>query len=44
MTTAQSVTPLATPAKYRDPGLDFFRGLAVFVILLAYTPGNTWTL
>lgn len=44
MTTAQSAAPLVTPAKYRDPRLDFFRGLAMFVILLAHTPGNTWTL
>jgi hypothetical protein len=28
----------------RDPRLDFFRGLAMFIILLAHTPGNTWTL
>lgn len=30
--------------KPRDPRLDFFRGLAMFIILLAHTPGNTWTL
>jgi len=28
----------------RDPRLDFFRGCAMFIILLAHTPGNTWTL
>ncbi len=28
----------------RDLRLDFFRGLAMFIILLAHTPGNTWTL
>ncbi|MSU89452.1 OpgC domain-containing protein [Rhodobacteraceae bacterium 2CG4] len=28
----------------RDPRLDFFRGLAMFIILLAHTPGNPWTL
>ena len=28
----------------RDPRLDFFRGMAMFIILLAHTPGNTWTL
>ncbi|GMG81028.1 hypothetical protein LNKW23_02400 [Paralimibaculum aggregatum] len=28
----------------RDPRLDFFRGIAMFIILLAHTPGNTWTL
>lgn len=27
----------------RDPRLDFFRGMAMFVILLAHTPGNAWT-
>jgi hypothetical protein len=30
--------------RQRDPRLDFFRGLAMFIILLAHTPGNTWTL
>ena len=33
--------PARTP---RDLRLDFFRGLAMFIILLAHTPGNTWTL
>ncbi|MCL5779167.1 OpgC domain-containing protein [Limibaculum sp. FT325] len=28
----------------RDLRLDFFRGLAMFIILLAHTPGNSWTL
>ncbi|MEM9148176.1 MAG: OpgC domain-containing protein [Pseudomonadota bacterium] len=28
----------------RDLRLDFFRGIAMFIILLAHTPGNTWTL
>ncbi len=28
----------------RDLRLDFFRGLAMFIILLAHTPGNGWTL
>jgi len=28
----------------RDPRLDFFRGMAMFIILLAHTPGNSWTL
>ena len=27
----------------RDPRLDFFRGIAMFIILLAHTPGNAWT-
>ncbi|MEM6933315.1 MAG: OpgC domain-containing protein [Pseudomonadota bacterium] len=35
-----------TPAgkRPRDLRLDFFRGIAMFIILLAHTPGNTWTL
>ncbi|MFT6062978.1 MAG: hypothetical protein ACJAVR_003042 [Paracoccaceae bacterium] len=28
----------------RDLRLDFFRGLAMFIILLAHTPNNAWTL
>ena len=32
------------PKKARDLRLDFFRGLAMFIILLAHTPGNPWTL
>ncbi|RMH51236.1 MAG: OpgC domain-containing protein [Alphaproteobacteria bacterium] len=32
------------PNRARDPRLDFFRGLAMFIILLAHTPGNGWTL
>ncbi|MEM8754264.1 MAG: OpgC domain-containing protein, partial [Pseudomonadota bacterium] len=30
--------------KPRDLRLDFFRGMAMFIILVAHTPGNTWTL
>ncbi|MEM1277325.1 MAG: OpgC domain-containing protein [Pseudomonadota bacterium] len=37
--------PQTAPAKrQRDLRLDFFRGMAMFIILLAHTPGNTWTL
>ncbi|MGB0927883.1 MAG: OpgC family protein [Pikeienuella sp.] len=37
--------PDAKPGKKpRDLRLDFFRGLAMFIILLAHTPGNAWTL
>jgi hypothetical protein len=32
------------PARERDLRLDFFRGIAMFIILLAHTPGNGWTL
>ncbi|MEX2520220.1 MAG: OpgC domain-containing protein [Paracoccaceae bacterium] len=42
MTTGQGKT-IAGKAP-RDLRLDFFRGLAMFIILLAHTPGNTWTL
>jgi hypothetical protein len=28
----------------RDPRLDFFRGLAMFIILIAHIPDNPWTL
>ena len=38
-------SPAAAPARrQRDLRLDFFRGLAMFIILLAHTPGNAWTL
>ncbi|MEO0425845.1 MAG: OpgC domain-containing protein [Pseudomonadota bacterium] len=30
--------------KPRDLRLDFFRGLAMFIILMAHIPGNLWTL
>jgi len=36
-----AVTPTATT---RDPRLDFFRGIAMFIILVAHTPGNWLTL
>ena len=36
--------PQNTAGKPRDPRLDFFRGLAMFIILVAHTPGNPWTL
>ncbi|WP_342078798.1 OpgC domain-containing protein [Yoonia sp. SS1-5] len=26
----------------RDPRLDFYRGMAMFIILMAHTPGNWW--
>ncbi|MEO0370865.1 MAG: OpgC domain-containing protein [Pseudomonadota bacterium] len=31
-------------AGIRDPRLDFFRGIAMFIILIAHTPGNWLTL
>ena len=39
------IVPSPAPGKrQRDLRLDFFRGLAMFIILLAHTPGNSWTL
>lgn len=33
------------PAKRpRDPRLDVFRGIGMFIILIAHIPGNSWTL
>ncbi|MEO0938121.1 MAG: OpgC domain-containing protein [Pseudomonadota bacterium] len=44
-TTAEpSAKPLpAHPARVRDLRLDFFRGIAMFIILIAHTPGNFLT-
>lgn len=36
---AAAVTAAATP-RVRDLRLDFFRGIAMFIILMAHTPGN----
>ncbi|QBY02722.1 OpgC domain-containing protein [Rhodophyticola sp. CCM32] len=36
--------PVSTPgARVRDPRLDFYRGIAMFIILFAHTPGNFFT-
>ncbi|MFY0691124.1 MAG: OpgC domain-containing protein [Paracoccaceae bacterium] len=35
--------PAALPASKRDPRLDFYRGIAMFIILFAHTPGNFFT-
>ena len=36
---------MSAPAtRPRDPRLDFFRGLAMFIIVIAHTPWNPWTL
>ena len=44
-TASTNKVPLSAPAKReRDLRLDFFRGIAMFIILLAHTPGNSWTL
>ncbi|WP_295314101.1 OpgC domain-containing protein [Roseobacter sp.] len=34
----------SSPARIRDPRLDFFRGIVMFIILIAHTPGNWLTL
>ena len=33
----------APAATTRDPRLDFFRGIAMYIILVAHIPGNMWT-
>lgn len=33
----------AATATIRDPRLDFYRGIAMFIILIAHIPGNLWT-
>ncbi|MDW3182686.1 OpgC domain-containing protein [Roseobacter sp.] len=38
-----SRTEAAPVAKQRDVRLDFFRGIAMFIILFAHTPGNFFT-
>lgn len=41
---ATKQTPLSSaPVNVRDLRLDFFRGLAMFIILIAHTPGNFLT-
>jgi hypothetical protein len=35
---------MSTPPKLRDPRLDFFRGLGMFIILIAHITNNPWTL
>ncbi|MEM6482665.1 MAG: OpgC domain-containing protein [Pseudomonadota bacterium] len=38
-----SVAAAGASATVRDPRLDFFRGIAMFIILIAHIPGNEWT-
>ena len=40
---AADAPPAKAGARVRDPRLDFYRGIAMFIILLAHTPGNPWT-
>jgi hypothetical protein len=42
--TTTGTSPATAARAPRDQRLDFFRGMAMFIILLAHTPGNTWTL
>ena len=42
-TTAPTAVPSASPVRVRDIRLDFFRGIAMFIILIAHTPGNFLT-
>lgn len=35
---------MARASSPRDPRLDFFRGIAMFIILIAHIPRNPWTL
>jgi hypothetical protein len=46
---SQASTPAARATaagaqRIRDPRLDFFRGIVMFIILIAHTPGNWFTL
>lgn len=34
--------PTPTAARQRDPRLDFYRGIAMFIILVAHIPTNAW--
>jgi hypothetical protein len=48
MAEPNSAVSVAAPAKVyaptvRDPRLDFYRGMAMFIILFAHTPGNFFT-
>jgi hypothetical protein len=35
---------MTTPPRIRDPRLDFFRGVGMFIILIAHITDNPWTL
>ncbi|KIC17671.1 OpgC family protein [Leisingera sp. ANG-Vp] len=35
--------PQSAQPRVRDPRLDFYRGIAMFIILIAHIPGNRWT-
>jgi hypothetical protein len=39
---APTKAPAPAVTTTRDPRLDFFRGIAMFIILIAHVPGNKW--
>jgi hypothetical protein len=43
-TTQDAVIHSARPRRVRDPRLDFFRGVGMFIILIAHITDNPWTL
>ena len=44
MTPQTANTAQPAPVSIRDPRLDFYRGIAMFIILIAHVPGNFWAL
>ena len=40
---AQAAPQKPAVSRPRDPRLDFYRGIAMFIILIAHVPGNAWT-
>ena len=38
------MTAAAAQVRPRDPRLDFFRGLGMFIIFIAHLPWNSWAL
>jgi hypothetical protein len=40
---APSIAAPRAVSAARDPRLDFYRGIAMFIILVAHIPGNSWT-
>ncbi len=40
---APTTSPQIQVSRQRDPRLDFFRGLGMFIILIAHIPWNSWT-
>ncbi|WP_439650068.1 OpgC family protein [Gymnodinialimonas mytili] len=43
LTPPRTASLAIAPATVRDPRLDFFRGIAMIIILFAHTPGNFFT-